>query len=297
MAIVIESTSTQAYTAPTGNDITITKPTGLAVDDLMVACVSHFAEVSNINLNFTTPSGWTLSQESGISIGGDGGSYAVFYKLADASDVAASDFTFSVLSAQEYMGGCIMRVSGIRTDVAQLGGSDEEGLSDTDNPSYTVSLAPAQNTVLYVATFLSGAVPYNTTDVTITGTNPTWTQQFDTTVTVSDSARFEVFTAIDTSPESSITTLTPTETGSSSNTDSYASLSFFLGQNDASTTPTFTATTQDAFAPAGSAGAHAPTTLTETSNTALAPEGFGNSPTQWTNTTKPSTTWTNTDKD
>ncbi len=293
MAIVIESVATQTYTAPSGNDLTITKPTGLAIGDLMIACVSHFAEVDNVNTPYSTPSGWTSAENESHPVGSDGMAYAMFYRVATSGDTAASNFTFSVLSGQEYVGGCIMRVSGIRTDVTELGAVSSQFLSNTDNPSYTVSLSPAQDVILYVAMFSSGATPYNTTDVTITGTNPTWTQQFDTTQTISVSARFEVFTAIDATPAASVTALTPTETGSGAGTDSYGSLAFYLGRNDATTTPTFTTTGNTAFAPAGQAGAQTTLTLTETTNTAFTPTGRGSTETDWTNDTVDSTAWTN----
>jgi len=296
MAIVIESVATQSYTSPTGNDLTITKPTGLSVGDLMVSCLAHHGNISNIGMNWATPSGWSLVNESRLNLAlGDGFATAVFYKVADSSDVSASDFTFSLTSAQEYVGGCILRVSGIRSDT-QFGDGDIDTESDTDNPSYIVALAPAQDNILYIAMFASGSVIYTSTDVTINGTNPTWTRQFSTAVTVDTPSQLEVFTAVDTSHETSITTLTPTETGSSAITDSQGYLSFFLGKTDVTGTLDFIEETDTAFNISGNAGVKGTLDFIEETDDTFDIDGKVKQPTRWTNETKPTTVWTNEDR-
>ena len=52
MAIVIESTATQVFTAPSGGDtLTILKPTGLTVGDLMIADVAHHSNAASATWN------------------------------------------------------------------------------------------------------------------------------------------------------------------------------------------------------------------------------------------------------
>lgn len=293
MAVTIESNQTASASSTT--TLTITKPTGLAVDDLMVAVVYYHDDTTS---DWNTPSGWTLAgaRSDGLS-GGDSHKFSVFYKKADSSDVAASNFTFTTTSTANFLDGVLLRVSGIRTDAAALGAYSDQTKTDVDNPSYTVSIAPDQENVLYVATFVSGDAPYTATDVTINGTNPTWTRYLNVAHTIDASGSCQVFAAVDSSPESSITTLTPTETGSDTGTDSIGSISWFMGQVDADTTPAFATSTQSGFAPVGSAGAHATVDFKSTNDHVKQdPSGYANSPTRYTNKPKPSTTFTNTPK-
>lgn len=292
MAVVVESSQTGS--ASSTSTLTIAKPAELAVDDLLVAVVYQHKDSSSTTFN--TPSGWSLAGNEIDSPGGAGSDthgYAIFYKLATSGDVAASNFSFTTGVSTDFLNGVLLRVSGIRTD-SQFGAYDDETLTDEDNPSYTVSLSPAQNNVLYVAVFMSDK--YTATDVTLNGTNPTWTRYLNASNTIDGTFFIQAFAAPDASPESSITTLTPTETGSDSGTDSVGALAFFLGQNDASATLTLTTTTNTKFDPAGSAGASLTLNLTETTNTKFDPVGESSSPTNWTNEADTSTTWTNEEK-
>jgi hypothetical protein len=81
----------QQQATNSASQITITKPTGLAVGDLMVAVIGKDDDVL-INL----PSGW--SSPAGLWQGTSSGNdlYSrIFYKVADAADVAASNFTWT----------------------------------------------------------------------------------------------------------------------------------------------------------------------------------------------------------
>jgi len=291
MAIVIESS--QTGTSSSSDTITITKPVGLVVGDLMVAALyTHFDSVSR---TFTTPTGWTAygtESDAPDSSGGDGHRYAFFYKLAASGDVSASNFDFVLSASSNQNRGVLLRISDIRSDVT-VGGNDNQTRTGVDNPVYTVALSPAQNNVLYLAMFISGSGAYTATNVTINGTNPTWTSYLAGSTAVDGTFRHQVFAAVDAAPAASITTLTPTETGSTSNTDSVGAIALFLGKNNGNASLTLTEVSNVAFAPAGSAGAQTALTLTETENVAFAPTGGGTSPTNWINDTKPSTTWTN----
>lgn len=82
------NTQVDAGTANTDTNV-VTKPTGLAVDDLMLAfCLTAIDTV-------TPPSGWTqLDSDDASNMRS-----IVFYKFAVASDVSASSFTFTAGSA------------------------------------------------------------------------------------------------------------------------------------------------------------------------------------------------------
>ena len=83
MAIVIESVSTNS-TWNSGST-TITKPSGLAVGDLMVGVIGTNQGTGAI----TRPSGWTTIVELQRDIGDYDGTNGSYYKVAEASDVAA----------------------------------------------------------------------------------------------------------------------------------------------------------------------------------------------------------------
>ena len=283
MSVVIESSQTGS--SSNSASVTVTKPTGLAVDDLIVAVI--YAHDTSGSPGLNTPSGWTLVGSNARAMtGSDIMEYAIFYKKAASGDVAASNFTFSAGTTMDFIDAVLLRVSGIRTDVASLGAFSRQSKTDTDNPSFTVSLSPAQDNVLYIATFTSFDIPFTATNVTLNGTNPTWTRYLNASHTVDSSAAVQVFASIDATPESSITTVTPTETGSNSGTDSECSLSFFMGQVDVNATLSLVTTSNTVFSPLGSAGAHATIATTETTNEAFGITAIGSTGTKWTKINK-----------
>jgi len=88
----------------------IPKPAGLVVGELMVGIVSHhfFGQVT------TVPAGWTKVGSDFVAAAGNPRSTLAF-KIADAGDVAASDFTFTRtgVAAGIVFIGAILRISGI----------------------------------------------------------------------------------------------------------------------------------------------------------------------------------------
>jgi len=72
----------------------IVKPAGLAVGDLMIAQVVGRVEAHEA---FTAPGGWTGIRQDFIEVYDPVS--ALFWKIADAADVAASDFTFTAPNA------------------------------------------------------------------------------------------------------------------------------------------------------------------------------------------------------
>ena len=78
----------------------ITKPAGLEVGDLMIAQVVGQDTTSYDITTFTAPENWTsIRQDDYISGGLHMTGSALFWKIADAADVAASDFTFTATGA------------------------------------------------------------------------------------------------------------------------------------------------------------------------------------------------------
>lgn len=87
----------QGATATGSTTLTITKPTGLTVGDLMVATIGKDDDPS-----VTGPSGWVNEAEASGTAGNDNNG-SIWWKVADAADVAASNFTWTG-DSEDYAG-------------------------------------------------------------------------------------------------------------------------------------------------------------------------------------------------
>jgi hypothetical protein len=110
MAVTVQSVSSVARNT-ISTTLTITKPTGLAVGDLMVA---HLVRSDNDQNSRTwSLSGWTSAVDTqGNDTGTSSSGMAALHKIADSGDVAASNFTFTVSSAADFLAGAIYRIDG-----------------------------------------------------------------------------------------------------------------------------------------------------------------------------------------
>lgn len=176
MAIVLESTSATAIAS--GASVVITKPTGLTVGDLMLAFITSPARSGPPSANGIACSGWTFIVNQDYSASATTIYYAVAYKVADSSDVAASNFTFTHATYGLYMGGAILRLSGygLTDDTAVISSTSASPATVTSNitPAWANSFAFA---------FLNAGL--NSTDTPLPGfsapslatDNPTWTER------------------------------------------------------------------------------------------------------------------------
>lgn len=102
-----------AWTAAAASSVTVDKPTGLTAGDRLVAlvfCSRHSYPT------FNTPSGWTAGTVLNGAPFFDVATYnrwALFHKVADAADAAASNFTFTASTADKRLGVVIFGVSGL----------------------------------------------------------------------------------------------------------------------------------------------------------------------------------------
>jgi len=147
MALVVESTSSNSGS---GTTLVITKPTGLAVGDLMIAVLGCYGGVSQ---TIDTLSGWTLIANQAFS----NGSVNMQYKIADSGDVAAANFTFTDTASSSIFSGSIMRVSG-HASVGTLDASDSDNYNSTAKTSisFTTTVSPTYDNSLIVLCFGAG---------------------------------------------------------------------------------------------------------------------------------------------
>lgn len=176
MAYTIGNLTTN--TVSTGADCTISKPSSLAVGDLMFAhCVWYnYTGVTTITL----PSGWTQAEFT--SQGAAGPAMVTAYKLATSSDVAATNFTFSANGSGTRVNlGNIFTIRGAKESNP---GYAKNEASSAGTASLTISsITPtvASSLLLFFTAGGRSASPAMTfTSHACATSNPTWTELYDT---------------------------------------------------------------------------------------------------------------------
>ena len=284
MALVVESTASNSVTG--SNNLTITKPTGVEVGDLLIAVLGSY------NGAISTLSGWTLGANRLSSV-----SYInVQYKIADSGDVAASNYTFTIANNQ-INGGSILRVSGQSGLNPVQYTDDDEQLNATGTAiSFTTSVTPAADGSLLVMGFSCDDGTGAATSIngySVTGASTTWTELHDYSADIGGSASPVTAAAYSVLGTASAITAYGATTGIA--LDDHAGI--FMVVNpliDATASHTLITTDTDIFTPNGTADTITlEQSLVTTDTTTFAQTGRATSPTQWTNETKPSTTWTN----
>lgn len=151
------------------NTVNVTKPTGLSVGDLLLALVGGTADSGSPAID--TPSGWTKSADnSNNSV-----CSAILWKIADSSDAAASNFTFSHSGGGSSFAiyAVLSRITG-HSSTAPISGAQCTHNTTTFNVSPQVTDALL---LLGGAKKVSGGSGWS--GYTISGSNPTWTEIAD----------------------------------------------------------------------------------------------------------------------
>jgi len=170
MAVTVASSSLTTVSSTNRNSVVITKPTGLAVGDLLLAHISR-----NGAGTLTEPSGFTVLR---TDVGG--GALirnTISYKIADATDVAASNFTWS-WTLTDLINGGLMRITGFNT--AQLiYASSSATATDTANPSFANTITPFVPESLLVMFLAGGGNDNPIGGYAVATSNPSWTESWD----------------------------------------------------------------------------------------------------------------------
>lgn len=186
---VVESYSAGAFAAD-GASCVVTKPTGLAEGNLMVASAAGHSDSGGSQPTITPPAGWsTYATYAGETFA----NLYTFYKVASAGDAEATDFTFTSSGGSDtriVVG--IARISG----AVSLTGSASGIASTTSTPSFSVSLDTVYNDCLVLFQIMGRDTSVGTYSAYSTsGTNPTWTEQMDVTNADTVDTAFSVATA------------------------------------------------------------------------------------------------------
>jgi hypothetical protein len=171
MAVAIPSSSQGSFA--TGTTTVVTKPTGLAVGDLMIAQYTYRNSVES----HTLPLGFT----SVASIQCNNSWLSVSYKIATSSDVSASNFTFTTGASYQQWAG-IMRVTGFPIGAPITQSNSEGNLTGSSTSGFTTTVTPFANSmlILLMATSAAGGATYtNPTTYSVATDNPAWTELWD----------------------------------------------------------------------------------------------------------------------
>lgn len=198
MAVAFQSVATTNLTNIDGSakSITITKPTGLAAGDLLVAVIGMtIAEAQG------TITGWTSIGSVSDGSGGDETLY-VYSKTADSTDASATNFTFLIAggngAANDYIGGALLRISGTSpvASVALFDNGNHTAGGTTHTYSGGVSpLSADQLLVMGVFGRHTGGAGVTVSNYAVATSNPTWTERFENSVNSATDYTIAVATA------------------------------------------------------------------------------------------------------
>lgn len=167
MAFVLYQ-SKQVATGTTST-LVVTKPTSLAVGEVMLAGIcSNGGAV-------TPPASWQTILDTDNTI-----RLTTFYKIATAGDVAATDFTFTFAGSPSFTQGWISRLTSANSTPVDQSNS---GTGSGTSVSITgITPTKASGLFFFVAAYAqnSGAGnPSNSSAQAIATDNPTWTEDYD----------------------------------------------------------------------------------------------------------------------
>lgn len=281
------STTVTTNTETAATSVTITKPTGLAVGDLMLGYITCTA---GSTFTLTTPSGWAVVQ-NGDGTGAGARKFAVYSRVATSGDVAASNFTFDNNGVTAAFVGVLVRCSGVAAG-SEITTSEVDFVTSTSSPSFTGSSTPASGDSLVLMS-ISGWDTSGQPTVSGYASTPsrTWTEIADVSV---DNGSIDPFCAVASAPSNSTSQITAySATLSQSKSTVLGTIIIVRPPANATGTSALITTSQTNFTHAGSANATGTTVFVSEATTVNTQTGRGDRPTQWQNSPKPSTNWQN----
>jgi hypothetical protein len=263
MAIVVESVSTNAM----GTGGVLTKPTGLAVGDTMIAILASQAPA-----DLAAPGGWSTVTSL------DTPTYTksrVFSKTASAGDVAASNFTFT---GTDIKGGILYRISGAALSLINVGTGTPPGAE-----SLVIIWGIAGDNDGTSTSFGGYAVTG--------GATPTFTERLDSSQSTGGSTSLGVADGVYSS--AAAITAYSLSVGGGMDESTFTGL-FIPALANATGTNVLLSVSPAIFTNAGvEVGGTGANTLLDVSPAMFDQSGRGDQRTVWVNEPKPSTTWVN----
>lgn len=185
--------ATTAESTVVGSTLNATAPAGVQVGDLLIAQ----SGVNNASSSVTAPSGWTTANFQQSPGGGSSGSNVyIQYKIADSSDASAGTFQF-ISSTSNALRTIILRVTG--NDTSNPFDSTNKALNNSvsggGTKTFTNTVTPSRVGSLLIASFVADNTNLSISNVAVTNNNPTWTKQYNDTITQMYSAVYSVASA------------------------------------------------------------------------------------------------------
>lgn len=168
MAVTYQSVQTN--TTGSGTTVVVTKPTSLAVGDLMLAQFAFGVDGRTITL----PSGFVeLDKRENTS---NGHTSQISYKIADAGDVAASNFTFTMSGVADYLQASILRITG--QAASPFNDYDGQYNSSASTTCSIPSITTSESSLIVIFEGVAGG-SVTASGQTITTSPPTFTEIYD----------------------------------------------------------------------------------------------------------------------
>lgn len=291
---IIESSNTATSLA--ASSVVITKPTSLAVNDLLLAVIGSY-DAGALGRTHTTPSGWTVIQKSTTTAGRG----AAYYKVADAADVAAANFTFAMSGVLTAMTGYLARVSTyVASNPVSISEIDNNATTSGTSASFTTALTPLSPNSLAVFMYARCSTSYDTVfpswSAYSSTPSVTWTEVADlySVDGISDGLGMGIATATINSL-SQITARAAT-LNQATTQDEFSIALLVNGAFDTTGTNALHSVSPTLFSQNGTCGTIGTNALHSVSPTLFSQSGTSVSQTAWINPDKPTTTWTNPNK-
>ena len=149
----------------TTTSVTVNKPTGLVVSDVLIATINQSTNNSNITLSNASLNGWTLVSGGMYYESGNNEWWGtVLYKVATAIDVSAADFTFLGDGDADDMQASIIAFSGVdQTNPIDVAGTFTSSTDDDASLSANSITTTTNNAAVIVLAMISDNRDFNST--------------------------------------------------------------------------------------------------------------------------------------
>lgn len=139
----IRGTATQASSGSSGGNANVTKPTGLAVGDLIVAWA--LGDNDTVTANLTGPAGWTLQATQAATVNQQP-AMKIWTQIATSTETAATTFTFTAGTGAWVSCGIIAFQTATFDSTTPLSQTPQFNILTTNSATQTApSLTPGVN--------------------------------------------------------------------------------------------------------------------------------------------------------
>lgn len=304
MALVVESTSSASSTA---TSVSVTKPTGVEVGDLLLILAAGGFSRSYVSTGFTEIYSQFYDGPGGIADSG----LQVLYRITDVSDVSTSTYSVTGGSSGEGTVVAMMRISGW-SEGNPIYQNADGGFNNTTSGTFTLSglslLRLSQQLLIMVMTsYDNNDSDYygdaSNLNVTSGEANPMWTELCNikavTNASTGLSAKSMTVGYATTTSSAAITAFSfdYLEYDADDGAGGFGGLLILENPANAQGTNTLLSVSPTLFSNAGvEVGTTGTNTLLDVSPTQFDQSGYGQSMPVYTNKPKPSSTWTNPNK-